>query len=876
MAEANVQRVERVSKGDRKKVQKDLTQICVKYIKDNKLVIRFNHKSKSIFCQMKEFIERIESSLQGTLDEDQAILFEGFRNLGDDRGLYDYHDMILRLLQLYVPNNVVGDEGTPIEHIKDGEYGSPSGSEGEAKEETNVAEVEATIRKISRNLRIKLFGEDFSGSVLMPSTPSQSKDETTTGTKVVNNITDEESADIAVRNILEDDGFIDDSQRKLTPDLRDLCLRARKEVRKLRESLLNARRVPESSVSLPVKKEEEESDEDDLDEDLKFEPQKDGNLDEHWDEESTSTECKHCMFATPYKHWLTQLIKCKGLDDTKLQEEAFHNLQRIMQNLCVHVDDAEKGTNLVSKPIAKCSMVTAMISANFFGIPFMNHTDYLSIGEKDLFKIKHGKNVKRLFKKNKSEKIGTETVDVDILTKIGMKFTKTVLGFFSEVIKKLLSADDYKQFAVHLDASGTNLYTTIRNLNKKKSALKTLERNALPKLEEYIVYDKDPKAYLASCPFTKNEKVLDLVELIEHFDETYKSAAERMLLDRYGCNFEEAMWSHVLYMRTMLGHESIRIINIDEPPETLMTQRIFEQRKVENHFINFITDPRPHDDLLELRKIMSIDLFKYADRRLVINKLEVLLNQKPDVLENTYNQKEPLVDREIFNPLSVTTESLVVKLGPVINFSRVASSKAVKSISETETDVDRIKFRNTILRKDYMPSIKPRVNPPRLPLNINSATASKNNDVGVLMKAMKATVVTEQSQKLLNIKIDGFANPINMFALIRRGIQTGKSKALKKHFANLNESQRNTFLCKLQENTLNKMKEIKDSNQINYTRADGETKSNDKKKIKYVNAKMATSNKFNMNEKKWSEYVNKMQCSKCQYYGHLAPDCPGE
>ena len=78
MAEANVQRVERVSKGDRKKVKKDLTQICVKYIKDNKLVIRFNHKSKSIFCQMKEFIERIESSLQGTLDEDQAILFEGF------------------------------------------------------------------------------------------------------------------------------------------------------------------------------------------------------------------------------------------------------------------------------------------------------------------------------------------------------------------------------------------------------------------------------------------------------------------------------------------------------------------------------------------------------------------------------------------------------------------------------------------------------------------------------------------------------------------------------------------------------------------------------------------------------------------------------
>jgi hypothetical protein len=72
------------------------------------------------------------------------------------------------------------------------------------------------------------------------------------------------------------------------------------------------------------------------------------------------------------------------------------------------------------------------------------------------------------------------------------------------------------------------------------------------------------------------------------------------------------------------------------------------------------------------------------------------------------------------------------------------------------------------------------------------------------------------------------------------------------------------------------MKEIMDSNQINYTRADGETKSNDKKKIKYVNAKMATSNKFNMNEKKWSEYVNKMQCGKCKYYGHLAPDCPGE
>ena len=45
------------------------------------------------------------------------------------------------------------------------------------------------------------------------------------------------------------------------------------------------------------------------------------------------------------------------------------------------------------------------------------------------------------------------------------------------------------------------------------------------------------------------------------------------------------------------------------------------------------------------------------------------------------------------------------------------------------------------------------MSPPRLPLNINSATASKNNDVGVLMKAMKATVVTEQSQKLLNIKI---------------------------------------------------------------------------------------------------------------------------
>ena len=868
MSDALVQRVERVSKGDGKKVKKDLTQICCQYIKDNKLVVKFGHKSKSVFYQMREHIERIESSLQGTLDADQAILFEAFRNLGDERGLFDYHAMILRLLQVFVPK----EDGEDVEQIKDGKFGSPVGStNGESKNAVNVAEVEETIRKISRNLKINLFGDDFSG--LLPSTPSKSEDETTAGDTVVDNTSDEEAADIAVRNILDNDGFID-AEKKLTPNLKEMCVKARNEVRMLRETLLNEQSIPERSLSLSVEQ-EGESDEDDLDEDLIFEPQKDGKLDGSWDTESKSTEYTHCMQATPFKYWLNQLIKCKGLDDTKLQQEAFHNLQHIMRNLFVHIDDTKKGSNLVSEPIAKCSMVVAMISGNYFGIPFMNHPDYLPKGEKELFEIQHKRNMKKLFRKNKTEKIGTETVDLDILTKIAMKFTKTVLGFFSEVIKKLLSAVDYKQFAVHLDASGTNLYTTIRTLNKKKSSLRTLERNVQPNIEDYIKYEKDPTTHLSICPFTKDGKVLDLVELADHFAETYKNAAESMLLDRYGCNIDEAMWSHVLYMRTMLGGERITIINIEEPPSTLMTERIFEQRKIENHFINFITSPKPYADLLELRKIMSVALFKYADRRLVIKKLEVLLSQTPDVLKETYNQ-DPLVDLEISNPLSVTLESSVVKLRPVIKFASVGASKAVKSISETETEVDRTKFKNTILQKDYMPSFKPSAAPQRLPLNINSTSVTKSKDVDVLMKAMKATVVKEQSQNKLDVKIDGFANSINMFSLIRHGIKAGRSKKLKKHFVGMNESKRNEFLCKLQEKTLQKMKEIMDSNQINYTSTDGETKRNDKKKIKYVNAKMAKSNRYKMNEKKWSEYVNKMQCNKCQYYGHMAPDCPGE
>ena len=809
-----ITRVETVKSGDHDKAKTIFTKMAKEVIGAKKLRIILNHPSQTMFGQLKEKMKIISTQLQGSLNGDQAALFNGFENIGNDHGPFDYRSMVARSLHLYAmeetegqeSNGVqmleMGDSSPMLEEIRFGIRGSPGelqtleteqrssvqrpmnvpgspvrtqvheereskdalqGEEGENGEDPPVLDPRTSIGAIEDRVRRALFHDKLAS--LTPGTPAHQK---------VEGLADE-----TVEKILHSDMEFSRTQEfTLNQDAIDMCMQARRAVAKLKVDLekqaLSEKQVMKgvqdvettSMETNTVEKAKSDvamteygtSGDDESDGDLEFEEQKD-DIQESQEKEEDADNCSHSQFVTIWKHHLNRLIHCSRVDDEdkNRQKETFYNMQLVMKSLRVHTNDGLKGDHKVSNPISKCTILAAMITGQVEEIPVMMNRKFYGNECKEQYMIPHGSRLKSQFKK-RGMKVANTIVQMDKVTMIAQKFTAIVLWFCSDIIKELFSTQDFAKIAGNLNPRGSNWYKTLRVMNTTYSRTSTLVRDLETDISKYIKYDKDPKCMLSSCPYTKEGKVLSVTDLLEHFSDVSIRSCSDMLLEKWGCTLVEARWAYINEKSKLLGERTIANIvtkNGGAVPQTNMTKRILEACKTNADLMiksdELVTDPRPYCDFLKMQSILTAKLFEYSDKREALKLLEELLD-KPTAENDT-----PLIDFEIGSVLSVSRGTVSVELNPVLDFGKLKSNKLIENkISKLETLDEKTKF-GKLMRAEFKkpaPIVSPKKPAKvRMPLSINNTSTGAEGPTNYegLMHGIFATPVTAQSKDKLKL-----------------------------------------------------------------------------------------------------------------------------
>ena len=887
-----IQRIETVKPGDHKKAKEKFTKVVVAAIRKGKMKVILRHPNKTVFGQMHEHMKQIGLSLKGGLDGNQAALIDAFDNLGDEKGLYDLTTMVARTLPLYQQEevkkktrsiDVLGDEESldrlPMNESPDRNNTVRSSSPTPREEGDAMRSRYSQVRTIEASVKRALFKGLTN---LTPGSPEREGSE--------------EVANQTVDAILYSDTIKLD-KNKLSQDVIDVCLKARRAILHLKDMQKAATKSDSSEeetetksemVNLPMDDEDIDSDDsDEDDEDLSFEPQKD-NVQEIQEEKNLeSEECEHCELATSWKYYLNVMTTCSALGDLSRQKEAWYNLQVVMKSLRVHTDDAQSGENRVSLPVSTCVMLEAMVTGKREEIPIMNHSLFFGNDDPSIFVIKHGVRLFNLYRKTVQEKVGNATTMIDKLSKIAMKFTKNVLYFFSEIIKEFFNAKDYATISSKLNAQGSNWYTTLRQVNKKESVDNTLERHLKTDVTEYIKYDKHP-SIMADCPFTKNGQVLSLIDLLEHLADVNNRAVNKVLMEKWGCNLAEARWSYIRHWQRKLGQRKIVHVDGEKVPMTFMTKRILAKRVETNKNlttldVETITSPCAYNDVMHINRYMVAKLFEVGDKRNIIKLFEEELSKPLDDISKLSEEK-PYIDYEMYHPLSVKKGEVSVQLTPFIDFNRLKKSKKLKALSEKETEEELKKFGQMIKHSYLRRPVPQKQKPVRMPLNVNSTTVSEGvTNYEALMHAIFATSVTEESPDKLNVKcIELHRVPsVNVMDLIRSGLEHSKKSHVAANFKKLNETNKSKMCVRLMKKTLQQVSEMMNEShsQINSTNAKTSAKTSSKKKdekreYKYVLAKDSKLDARGKSEREWRDWVSDIQCVKCNKYGHYSPDCP--